>query len=102
MYMKKNNKKKRTNKQFLLTTISPPLVRFTFVSGAADNIKQWYLPRGEFIQNLGGHTAIINTMVASASGVLVSGSDTGSLCFWDYRTGYRFQTLDSIPQPGIT
>ncbi|EGD81829.1 pre-mRNA-splicing factor prp46 [Salpingoeca rosetta] len=73
---------------------------FTFVSGASDNIKQWYLPKGEFIQNLGGHTAIINSLAVNPSGVMVSGADNGSLSFWDYRTGYRFQDIETPPQPG--
>eukprot|EP00043_Microstomoeca_roanoka_P003853 m.46161 g.46161 ORF g.46161 m.46161 type:complete len:451 (+) comp12227_c1_seq2:192-1544(+) len=73
---------------------------FTFVSGAADNIKQWYLPRGEFIQNLGGHTAVINSLCVNPSGVMVSGADNGTLGFWDYRTGYRFQSIETPPQPG--
>ena len=70
------------------------------MSGAPDNIKQWYLPRGEFIQNLGGHTAIINSLCVNTDGVLASGADNGTLSFWDYRTGYRFQNIESIPQPG--
>eukprot|EP00055_Hartaetosiga_balthica_P002275 m.3374 g.3374 ORF g.3374 m.3374 type:complete len:465 (+) comp2062_c0_seq1:65-1459(+) len=72
----------------------------TFVSGGADNIKQWYLPKGKFIQNLTGHNAIINSLAVSPSGVMVSGSDNGVINFWDYRTGYRFQQLDAIAQPG--
>eukprot|EP00056_Hartaetosiga_gracilis_P021819 m.26625 g.26625 ORF g.26625 m.26625 type:complete len:464 (+) comp9280_c1_seq2:75-1466(+) len=72
----------------------------TFVSGAADNIKQWYLPHGKFIQNLSGHNAIINSLAVSPSGVMASGSDNGVINFWDYRTGYRFQHLDAIAQPG--
>jgi pleiotropic regulator 1 len=26
--------------------------------------------------------------------------DNGSVCFWDWKTGYRFQSLDTVAQPG--
>jgi pleiotropic regulator 1 len=72
----------------------------TFASGAPDNIKQWYAEDGKFIQNLSGHNAVINTLACNADGVLVSGADNGTLSFWDYRTGYRFQQSESLVQPG--
>eukprot|EP00041_Stephanoeca_diplocostata_P011092 m.180051 g.180051 ORF g.180051 m.180051 type:complete len:474 (+) comp18408_c0_seq6:214-1635(+) len=72
----------------------------TFTSASPDNIKQWYLPEGKFIQNLQGHNAVVNSMACNSEGVLVSGADNGSLSFWDYRTGYRFQQSDTIVQPG--
>ena len=71
-----------------------------FASGAADNIKEWLLPDGKFIQNLEGHESIINDLAANADGVLVSGSDNGQLYFWDWRTGYNFQKFQSPAQPG--
>lgn len=42
-------------------------------SASADNIKQWKFPDGNFIQNLGGHNAILNCMAINSDGVLVSG-----------------------------
>ncbi|KAJ3282492.1 Pleiotropic regulator 1 [Borealophlyctis nickersoniae] len=73
---------------------------FTFASGAPDNIKQWKCPQGNFIQNLSGHHAIINTMACNQDGVLFSGGDNGSMHFWDYKTGYNFQTAETLVQPG--
>ncbi|KAJ3334310.1 pre-mRNA-splicing factor prp46 [Blyttiomyces sp. JEL0837] len=73
---------------------------FTFVSGSSDNIKQWKCPEGSFIQNLSGHNAIINTMCVNNDNVLFSGGDNGSMYFWDYRSGYNFQTAETIVQPG--
>jgi len=35
---------------------------YTFASGAADNIKVWKCPEGEFIRNISGHSAIINCL----------------------------------------
>ncbi|CAF5201747.1 unnamed protein product, partial [Rotaria magnacalcarata] len=69
-------------------------------SASPDNIKQWKFPKGEFIQNLSGHNAIVNALAVNADNVLVSGADNGSLNFWDWKTGYNFQRLQTIPQPG--
>lgn len=52
-----------------------PSARYTFASGSADNIKQWMFPDGNFIQNLSGHNAIINTLAVNSDGVLVSGGN---------------------------
>lgn len=72
----------------------------SFASGATDNIKQWSLPDGQFIQNLSGHESIINSLACNQSDVLVSGADNGTLFFWDWRTGYNFQRLASPAQRG--
>ncbi|KAJ3059430.1 Pleiotropic regulator 1 [Quaeritorhiza haematococci] len=73
---------------------------FTFATASPDNIKQWQCPEGKFIQNLEGHRAIINTMAVNSDGVLFSGGDNGSMYFWDYKTGYNFQTAETTAQPG--
>ncbi|KAI9325618.1 WD40-repeat-containing domain protein [Zopfochytrium polystomum] len=73
---------------------------FSFVSASSDNIKQWRCPKGDFIQNLAGHQAIVNTLAINQDNVLFSGGDNGSMYFWDYRTGYNFQTAVTKPQPG--
>jgi len=73
---------------------------FTFASGAPDNIKQWKLPEGSFIKNLSGHNAIVNCLAVNQDNVLVSGADNGTMAFWDWKTGYQFQSLQSQVQPG--
>lgn len=73
---------------------------FTFVTGAADNIKKWQFPEGKFLKNLPGHNSIIQTLALNDDGVLVSGADNGSMRFWDYETGYCFQSSDTVVQPG--
>lgn len=73
---------------------------FTFASASADNIKKWKFPRGDFMQNFSGHTAIVNTLAVNADNVLVSGADNGSLHFWDWRTGYPFHQAQAAVQPG--
>ncbi|XP_071126976.1 pleiotropic regulator 1-like isoform X1 [Mytilus edulis] len=73
---------------------------YTFASASADNIKEWKFPDGNFIQNLPGHNAIINALTVNSDGVLVSGADNGSMHFWDWKTGYNFQRMQSLAQPG--
>jgi len=72
----------------------------SFASGATDNIKQWSLPEGNFVQNLSGHDSIVNCLATNKYSVLVSGADNGTLFFWDWRTGYNFQRLASPAQRG--
>eukprot|EP00741_Cyanophora_paradoxa_P005331 tig00000880_g5170.t1 len=73
---------------------------FTFATASADNIKKWKLPKGEFLHNLSDHKAIVNCLAVNADGVLASGADNGSMCFWDWRTGYNFQQTQTVAQPG--
>uniref|UniRef100_A0A5K3EML0 Pleiotropic regulator 1 n=1 Tax=Mesocestoides corti TaxID=53468 RepID=A0A5K3EML0_MESCO len=71
-----------------------------FISASPDNIKQWKLPTGTFLQNLSGHKALVNALAVNMDGVVVSGGDNGSMHFWDWRSGYNFQKISSIAQPG--
>ncbi|RYP73765.1 hypothetical protein DL771_003478 [Monosporascus sp. 5C6A] len=72
---------------------------FTFATGSTGSIKQWKCPEGAFMGNFEGHNAIINTLALNRD-VLFSGGDNGSMSFWDWKSGHRFQSLDSIAQPG--
>lgn len=73
---------------------------FTFGSASTGQIKQWKCPEGAFMQNFEGHNAIINTLSVNEDNVLFSGGDNGSAAFFDWKTGYKYQSLDSIAQPG--
>jgi len=73
---------------------------FAFVTAAADNVKKWKFPKGEFISNLSGHNAIINTVSLNQDNVLVTAADNGSIVMWDWNTGYPFQRLNTQVQPG--
>lgn len=72
---------------------------FTFATGSTGSIKQWKCPEGAFMGNFDGHNAIINTLAVNED-VMFSGGDNGSISFWDWKSGHRFQSLDSIAQPG--
>ncbi|TQN66101.1 Pre-mRNA-splicing factor prp46 [Colletotrichum shisoi] len=73
---------------------------FTFASGSTGSIKQWKCPEGAFMQNFDGHNAIINTLSVNQENVLFSGGDNGSMSFWDWKTGHRFQALNTTAHPG--
>ncbi|PHH91749.1 hypothetical protein CDD83_10453 [Cordyceps sp. RAO-2017] len=73
---------------------------FTFASASTGSIKQWKCPEAAFMQNFDGHNAIINTLSVNQNNVLFSGGDNGSMSFWDWKSGYRFQALDTTAQPG--
>jgi len=44
-----------------------------FITGAPDNIKQWKCPNGDFMQNMSGHNAVVNTLAVNSDDVLFSG-----------------------------
>ncbi|KAF2279451.1 WD40 repeat-like protein [Westerdykella ornata] len=73
---------------------------FTFASGSSGSIKQWKCPEGAFMQNFEGHPGIINTLSVNEDNVLFSGADDGTVAFWDWKTGHKFQSSQSIAQPG--
>ncbi|KAG4090104.1 WD40 repeat-like protein [Neocallimastix lanati (nom. inval.)] len=75
-------------------------VEFSFASASPDNIKQWNFPEGNFVQNLEGHNAIVNTLSINHDNVLFSGGDNGSMYFWDWKSGYNFQKMETTAQPG--
>lgn len=100
---------------------------FTFATGSTSSIKQWKCPEGAFMQNFDGHNAIINTLAVNNDNIMFSGGDNGSMSFWvrlfiqitytqtisaflddcrltsgkqDWKTGHRYQAMDTIAQPG--
>lgn len=73
---------------------------FTFASASTGSIKQWKCPEGAFMQNFEGQNAVINTLSVNEDNVMFSGGDNGSMSFWDWKTGHRFQSLDTTAQPG--
>ncbi|KAK5120944.1 pre-mRNA-splicing factor prp46 [Meristemomyces frigidus] len=73
---------------------------YTFASASPGQIKQWLCPEGQFMQNFEGHNAVINSLAVNEDNVLFSGGDNGSVAFWDWKTGHRFQYEDSVAQPG--
>ncbi|KAK3597718.1 hypothetical protein CHS0354_040094 [Potamilus streckersoni] len=89
-----------TNHKKSVRSLALHPTQYTFASGSPDNIKQWKFPDGNFVQNLSGHNAIVNSLALNTDNVLVSGADNGSMYFWDWRTGYNFQRIQASVQPG--
>lgn len=52
------------------------------------------------MQNFEGENAIVNTLSVNSENVMFSGGDNGSMGFWDWKTGHRFQAQDTTAQPG--
>ncbi|CAG9313793.1 unnamed protein product [Blepharisma stoltei] len=73
---------------------------YAFISAAADNLKLWKCPEGEFLRNFPGNGSIINDIAINEDNVLVTGGDDGVLSFWDYSSGYNFQNIQTQVQPG--
>ena len=63
---------------------------YTWVSGAADNLKVWKCPEGSFLRNISGHNCIVNCVAINRDNVLMCGGDNGTLHFWDWKSGYKF------------
>mmetsp|Transcript_7741 Transcript_7741/g.17733 ORF Transcript_7741/g.17733 Transcript_7741/m.17733 type:complete len:341 (-) Transcript_7741:215-1237(-) len=71
-----------------------------FATASSDNIKQWQCPDGVFMKNVETHKAIVNCIAVNRDDVFVAGYDNGSIQFFDWRTGYNFQTEKTQVQPG--
>ena len=73
---------------------------YTFVSAAADDLKLWKCPKGEYLRSFNGHQAIINDFAVNQDNLMVTAADNGSLGFWDYDSGFKFQEIMTTVQPG--
>ncbi|CAD7953933.1 unnamed protein product [Amoebophrya sp. A25] len=79
---------------------------YTFASCSADQNKVWRCPKGIFERNIYGHDGIMNCCAIrdgdtpDQGSILVGGGDDGFLHFWDWKTGYLFQSIEGKPQPG--
>lgn len=73
---------------------------YTFASGGSDKIRVWKCPEGHQLRTITGPSAIVNTLALNQDNVLVSGADDGTLSFYDWQSGHRFQQLKSPLQPG--
>ena len=105
-------------------------VEYGMASGAADRIKKWGFPHGDFVSNFGAASgaaargrgrgrgrgrpaapapagdqqrkrAIVHTLALNpAADLLVAGDDTGMLDFYHWTSGRLVQSVKSLPQPG--
>ncbi|CAH0479256.1 unnamed protein product [Peronospora belbahrii] len=89
-----------TNHKKAVRAVTKSPTDHTFVSGAADNMKKWEAKQGRFLRNFSTHNAIVNSISINQDGVMISCGDNGSMRFWDYQTGYCFQSDSTKAQPG--
>ncbi|AMD21128.1 HEL153Wp [Eremothecium sinecaudum] len=74
---------------------------FSFASACTDDIRSWSLPEGQLLTNYQSESlGVINTLACNPNGVLFAGSDNGQLSFFDYKTGHKYQTLETKEAPG--
>lgn len=74
---------------------------FTFASASTGSIKQWKFPHGDLLQNFQNVPGtIINSLNVNSDGVLFAGGNDGSLGFYDWKSGHKFQELMTTPVPG--
>lgn len=79
---------------------------YSFCSGAADNVKVWNGPDAEFDRNITGFNSIINCSLIKQdayfndSSILILGSNNGQLHFYDWSSGYKYDTLVNKVVPG--
>lgn len=79
---------------------------YSFCSGAADNVKVWNGADAEFDRNITGFNSIINCSLIKQdpyfndSSILVLGSNNGQLHFYDWSSGYKYDTLVNKVVPG--
>ncbi|CAK0810495.1 unnamed protein product [Prorocentrum cordatum] len=93
-----------TNHKKSIRALAIHPLEYTFVSSSSDHNKVWKCPRGQFERNIDGHNAIVNGCcireAEKGSSILINGTDSGHLHFWDWASGHKFQSIEGKPQPG--
>jgi len=76
-------------------------VEYTFVTASQDNLKLWKGPEGTFLRNFEkSNGELIHCLDTDGTDLLVSGSDTGKIRFYDWGSGEVVQTIETPNQPG--
>jgi pleiotropic regulator 1 len=73
---------------------------YTFGSVDSDKIRIWKCPEGDQLRAIDHPDSIVNTLAVNDDNVMVSGSNNGMLRFYDWDSGYNFQSLEPPLQPG--
>jgi pleiotropic regulator 1 len=90
-----------TNHKKSVRAMVPHSQQWSFASASADNIKKFQMPEGKFLHNMLAHPkAIVNCMALNEDNVMVTGTDTGNVWFWDWTSGHCFQQEEALAQPG--
>lgn len=74
---------------------------FSMASACTDDIRSWKLPEGALLTNFQStSTGIINSLSVNHDDVLFAGGDDGTLSFYDYKSGHKYQSLLTTEIPG--
>lgn len=74
---------------------------FSMVSACTDDIRSWKLPEGSLLTNFeSANSGIINTLSVNPDNVLFAGGDNGTLSFYDYKSGHKYQSSITKEAPG--
>ncbi|QLG70667.1 hypothetical protein HG535_0A06090 [Zygotorulaspora mrakii] len=74
---------------------------FSMVSACTNDVRSWKLPEGSLLTNFESTgTGIINSLSVNADDVLFAGSDNGTLSFYDYKSGHKYQSFLTQEAPG--
>lgn len=69
---------------------------FSFSTGSTDDIRSWKLPEGQLLTNFNSEgTGIVNSLSVNTEDVLFAGGDDGNLNFYDYKSGHKFQNMQT-------
>ncbi|EDO17147.1 hypothetical protein Kpol_1072p17 [Vanderwaltozyma polyspora DSM 70294] len=69
---------------------------FSLASACTDDIRSWRLPEGSLLTNFESESSgIINSLSINQDGVLAAGCDNGTLAFYDFKSGHKYQSLES-------
>jgi len=82
---------------------------FSFCAGSTASLKKFALPEGRFMMDMpmpaasatgAAGSGVVSALAVNRDGVLVAGTDAGSLRFWDWRSGAAFHDEPLRMQPG--
>lgn len=79
---------------------------YSFASCGADNVKVWNGSDAEFDRNISGFNSIINCSLIKQdtyfndSSILILGSNNGQMHFYDWHSGYKYDTIINKIVPG--
>lgn len=104
-----------THHKKAVRAICQPSFENTFLSASADSMRKWQARDGRFIKHFNPFSSsssdennsssnkrstVWNALTINDDGVVFGGGDDGSMRFWDYYSGYNFQSTSTIAQPG--
>ncbi|CDO95837.1 unnamed protein product [Kluyveromyces dobzhanskii CBS 2104] len=74
---------------------------FSFATVSTNDIRSWKLPEGQLLTNFQSQdSGILNSASINDDDVLFAGGDDGTLSFYDYKTGHKFQSLSTTETAG--